>query len=169
MIIFLPINLNICFGCSKETLLLSTHNICVGWEMRKIFCQYALLSRGLLTPVRMSSVLLVSLLWTFLMLPRRLSSSPFSFIQNSWSFLCLSIRSSIFCSRCLVFDSAVWIFINTKSAIKIKLILFERRELENHYFLMACSSIWFVLFDSLRPSQQFFSYVGMDLPGLNQY
>ena len=25
------------------------------------------------------------------------------------------------------------------------------------------------LFDSLRPSQQFFSYVGMGLPGLNQY
>ena len=27
----------------------------------------------------------------------------------------------------------------------------------------------FVLFDALRPSQQFFSYVGMGLPGLNQY
>ena len=26
-----------------------------------------------------------------------------------------------------------------------------------------------VLFDSLWPSQQFFSYVGMGLPGLNQY
>ena len=26
----------------------------------------------------------------------------------------------------------------------------------------------FVSFDSLRPSQQFFSYVGMGLPGLNQ-
>ena len=26
-----------------------------------------------------------------------------------------------------------------------------------------------VWFDSLRPSQQFFSYVGMGLPGLNQY
>ena len=27
----------------------------------------------------------------------------------------------------------------------------------------------FVLLDSLRPSQQFFSYVGTGLPGLNQY
>ena len=27
----------------------------------------------------------------------------------------------------------------------------------------------FVLFDALCPSQQFFSYVGMSLPGLNQY
>ena len=27
----------------------------------------------------------------------------------------------------------------------------------------------FVLFDSLHPSQQFFSYVGTGLPGLNQY
>ena len=27
----------------------------------------------------------------------------------------------------------------------------------------------FVWFDSLRPSQQFFSYAGMGLPGLNQY
>ena len=34
------------------------------------------------------------------------------------------------------------------------------------------SVIWdlfIYLFDSLRPSQQFFSYVGTDLPGLNQY
>ena len=29
--------------------------------------------------------------------------------------------------------------------------------------------IIFVCFESLRPSQQFFSYVGMSLPGLNQY
>ena len=27
----------------------------------------------------------------------------------------------------------------------------------------------FLLFDALCPSQQFFSYVGMSLPGLNQY
>ena len=27
----------------------------------------------------------------------------------------------------------------------------------------------FFLFDSLHPSQQFFSYAGMGLPGLNQY
>ena len=27
----------------------------------------------------------------------------------------------------------------------------------------------FVCFDSLRPSQQFFSHVSMSLPGLNQY
>ena len=34
LIIFLPVNLNMCFGCSKnrlnETVLLSTHNICFG-------------------------------------------------------------------------------------------------------------------------------------------
>ena len=34
VIIFLPISLNICFGCSKnrliETVLLSTHSICFG-------------------------------------------------------------------------------------------------------------------------------------------
>ena len=40
---FLPIILSICFGCSKdlsliETVLLSTHNICVGGEKRKIIC-----------------------------------------------------------------------------------------------------------------------------------
>ena len=28
---------------------------------------------------------------------------------------------------------------------------------------------WFVCFDSLRPSQQFFSHMGTDLPALNQY
>ena len=37
--IFLPITLSICFGCSKEPshwdVLLSTHNICFGWEIRK--------------------------------------------------------------------------------------------------------------------------------------
>ena len=29
--------------------------------------------------------------------------------------------------------------------------------------------IGFVCFDSLHPSKQFFSHVGMGLPGLNQY
>ena len=49
MIIFLSISLNICFGCSKEpsrwdveAVLLSTHNICFGWEIRKIIFWYAL-------------------------------------------------------------------------------------------------------------------------------
>ena len=40
-----------CFGCSKERLtekvLLSTHNICFGLEIRKIIFQYTLLSGGL--------------------------------------------------------------------------------------------------------------------------
>ena len=31
------------------------------------------------------------------------------------------------------------------------------------------NTILFVCFDSLRPSQQSFSYVGTDLPGFNQY
>ena len=30
-----------------ETVLLSTHNICFGWEIRKLFFWYALLTRGL--------------------------------------------------------------------------------------------------------------------------
>ena len=40
-----------CFGCSKnrliETVLLSTHNICFGLEIRKIIFSCALLSDGL--------------------------------------------------------------------------------------------------------------------------
>ena len=40
-IIFLSISLNI------EALILSTHNICFGWEIRKIIFSYALLSGGL--------------------------------------------------------------------------------------------------------------------------
>ena len=38
--------------------------------------------------------------------------------------------------------------------------------------ILSCFSlldVLFVSFDSLQPSQQFFSYVGMGLPGLNQY
>ena len=45
------INLNMCFVCSKEsshqTVLLSTHNICFGWEIKKIALPYAFLSGGL--------------------------------------------------------------------------------------------------------------------------
>ena len=32
-----------------ETVLLSTHNICFGWEIRKIFFCYALLTKGMFT------------------------------------------------------------------------------------------------------------------------
>ena len=46
--IFLPISFNIVLGAQKsrliETVLLSTHNICCGWEIRKIFVCYALLT-----------------------------------------------------------------------------------------------------------------------------
>ena len=36
LIIYISISLNMCFGCSKEeTVLLSTHNICFGWEIKK--------------------------------------------------------------------------------------------------------------------------------------
>ena len=49
--IFLPISFNICFECSKEplieTVLLSTHNICFGWEIRKLNFLYALLTKVL--------------------------------------------------------------------------------------------------------------------------
>ena len=45
--IFLPIIFSICFGAQKnrlnETVLLSTHNICFGWEIRKLFFCYTLL------------------------------------------------------------------------------------------------------------------------------
>ena len=41
--IFLPMIFSICF----ETVLLSTHNICFGWEIRKIFFCYALLTKVL--------------------------------------------------------------------------------------------------------------------------
>ena len=45
--IFLPINLNMFFGAQKnrliETVLLSTHNICFGREIKKIFFNYAVL------------------------------------------------------------------------------------------------------------------------------
>ena len=41
-----------CFGCSKEpfieTVLLSTHNICFGWDIRKINFNYTRLSGGLI-------------------------------------------------------------------------------------------------------------------------
>ena len=58
MIIYLFISLNMCFGCSKEPshwdsknrliekVLLSTHNICFGWEIKKIIFSYTLLSVG---------------------------------------------------------------------------------------------------------------------------
>ena len=50
--IFLLINLNMCFGCSKnrliETVLLSTHNICLGLVIRKIIFYYILLSGSLI-------------------------------------------------------------------------------------------------------------------------
>ena len=34
-------------NCLSEMVLLSTHNKCFGWEIRKLFFEYALLSRGL--------------------------------------------------------------------------------------------------------------------------
>ena len=44
-----------CFGCSKEPSqgdgFLSTHNICFGLELRKIFFSYSLLSGGLISAV----------------------------------------------------------------------------------------------------------------------
>ena len=51
MIIFLSISLNMCFGAQKnrlsEVVLLSTHNICFGWEIRKIMFRYTPVSGGL--------------------------------------------------------------------------------------------------------------------------
>ena len=49
--IFLPISFNICFCAQKnnliETVLLSTHNICFGWEIRKLNFRNALLTKVL--------------------------------------------------------------------------------------------------------------------------
>ena len=45
--IFISINFNMCFGCSKETVLLSTLNICFVLEIRNIILSYALLYRGM--------------------------------------------------------------------------------------------------------------------------
>ena len=51
-IIFLPINLSLCLGAQKnrltEAVLLSTQNLCFGWEIKKIVFQYPLLSGGLI-------------------------------------------------------------------------------------------------------------------------
>ena len=48
VIIFLPIRSNIRLGAQKnrliEKFLLSTHNICFGWEIRKLIVSYAPLS-----------------------------------------------------------------------------------------------------------------------------
>ena len=40
---------------------------------------------------------------------------------------------------------------------------------EEYLFIITFFFFFFVWFDSLRPSQQSFSYIGMSLPGLNQY
>ena len=51
--IFLPISFNICFGCGAqknrliEMVLLSTHNICFGWEIRKLNFHYTRLTKVL--------------------------------------------------------------------------------------------------------------------------
>ena len=46
-----PLILTYVLGAQKnhliETVLLSTHNICFGWEIRKIIFHYALLTRGM--------------------------------------------------------------------------------------------------------------------------
>ena len=36
-------------NCLNEMVLLSTHNICFGWEIRKLFFRHALLTKGLLS------------------------------------------------------------------------------------------------------------------------
>ena len=61
VIIFLPINLNMCLGAQKnhliESVLLSTHNICFGLDIKKIVFQYTLLSEGLISDIFLSSIL----------------------------------------------------------------------------------------------------------------
>ena len=46
-----PLVLSYVLGAQKnrliETVLLSTHNICFGWEIRKILFRYTLLTKGL--------------------------------------------------------------------------------------------------------------------------
>ena len=50
VIIFIPINLNMCLGAQKNRLIeavnLSTRKICFGCELKKIVFQYTLLSHG---------------------------------------------------------------------------------------------------------------------------
>ena len=48
---FFPINLNTCFcaqkNCLSEMVLLNTHKICLGWEIRWLIFNYPLLSWGM--------------------------------------------------------------------------------------------------------------------------
>ena len=52
---------------------------------------------------------------------------------------------------------------------KEKLFYFPVNHFLHEYSCYAPPTMIFACFDSLSPSQQFFSYVGMGLPGLNQY
>ena len=52
---------------------------------------------------------------------------------------------------------------------KIHSLAGKEFKLELHIKATLCYDALFVGFDSLHPSQQFFSYVRMSLPGLNQY
>ena len=45
----------------------------------------------------------------------------------------------------------------------------KRRFVAPLFFITAAATDLFVWIDYLPPSQQFFSYFGMGLPGLNQY
>ena len=63
MIIFSPINLNMCFIALKnrldEMVLLSTHIICFGREIKKIVFQYALLSGGLMIIIIIIMIIII--------------------------------------------------------------------------------------------------------------
>ena len=92
-IIFLPINLNMCFGAQKnrliETVLLITHNICFGWEIKKIIFLYTLLSGGLeckFLCFRLSRRMFRSLIKSFLRFSDLTESKQFS-----WSIYFLAI------------------------------------------------------------------------------
>ena len=61
----------------------------------------------------------------------------------------------------------VFFFLNYSSNVKELLKLFYDRK---HYRPLRNVTVYlFDWFDSLRPDQQFFSYNGTGLPGLNQY
>ena len=64
-----------------ETVLLSTHNICFGWEIRKLFSWYALLTKGLINFSRFYQT------YTLLTKTFLLSTQSIYFDKNSYKSL----------------------------------------------------------------------------------
>ena len=81
--IFLPIIFSICFGCSKEPSnwddSLSTHNICFGWEIRKLFFCYPLLTKVLILLSKFWKFTVTGFTWKITKLP-----SKHSMLGHHW-------------------------------------------------------------------------------------